>query len=328
MPTQAFSRRPLASLSENNDPSLVNYTGDFLSCGGAPITLSVSLMNNGLETLTACTITAYDGTTAVGSVDWTGSLDTYEFEDVVVTTTSVTTDTNFSIEVTSSDENSANNAVAAAVLTAVESTNNVRLNILTDGYPGETTWALLDENLNVVEQGGPYSTPGEEIIVDWQLALGCYTFVIEDAFGDGFHASWYNSSAPDGNFSLDAMDGSAVSSTLLASSAPDEFSILAMPFEVTSVSDVEEEVTLASTVTMFPNPTQGLSNIQFTTGVAAKTSFDVTNLLGERVMMEDFGTLSAGTHRVELNLDGFEAGLYLVNFTAGGETTTLRLTKQ
>ena len=55
---------------------------------------------------------------------------------------------------------------------------------------------------------------------------------------------------------------------------------------------------------------------------------EVTNLLGERVMMEDFGTLSAGTHRMELNLEGFEAGLYLVNFTAGGETTTLRVTKQ
>ena len=44
--------------------------------------------------------------------------------------------------------------------------------------------------------------------------------------------------------------------------------------------------------------------------------------------MEDFGTLSAGTHRMELNLEGFDAGLYLVNFTAGGETTTLRVTKQ
>ena len=99
-----------------------------------------------------------------------------------------------------------------------------------------------------------------------QLDLGCYTFVIEDAFGDGLHASWYNGSGPDGSFSLDAMDGSAVTSTLLSSTAPDEFAILVMPFEVTSVSDVEEEVTLASTVTMFPNPTQGLSNIQFTTG--------------------------------------------------------------
>ena len=323
-----FQEATCQPASENNDPSLINYTGDVLSCGGAPVTLSVSLMNNGLETLTACTITAYDGATAVGSVDWTGSLETYDFEDVVVTTTSVTTDTNFSIEVTSSDENGANNAVAAAVITAVESTNNVRLTLLTDAYPGETTWALFDEALNTVAQGGPYSSQGQEIIVDWQLDLGCYTFIIQDAFGDGLHASWYNGSGPDGSFSLDALDGSAVSSTLLSSYAPDEFAVLVMPFEVTSVSDVEEEVTLASTVTMFPNPTQGLSNIQFTTGEAAKTSFEVTNLLGERVMMEDFGTLSAGTHRMELNLEGFEAGLYLVNFNAGGETTTLRVTKQ
>jgi thiol-disulfide isomerase/thioredoxin len=323
-----FQEATCQPASENNDPSLINYTGDVLSCGGAPVTLSVSLMNNGLETLTACTITAYDGATAVGSVDWTGSLETYDFEDVVVTTTSVTTDTNFSIEVTSADENGANNEVAAGVITAVESTNNVRLTLLTDAYPGETTWALLDESFAVVAQGGPYSTPGDEVIVDWQLDLGCYTFLIEDAFGDGLHASWYSGSGPDGSFSLDAMDGSAVSSTLLSSYAPDEFAVLVMPFEVTSVSDVEEEVTLASTVTMFPNPTQGLSNIQFTTGVAAKTSFEVTNLLGERVMMEDFGTLSAGTHRMELNLEGFDAGLYLVNFTAGGETTTLRVTKQ
>ena len=323
-----FQEATCQPASENNDPSLINYTGDLLSCGGTPVTLSVSLMNNGLEPLTACTITAYDGATAVGSVDWTGSLETYDFEDVVVTTTSVTTDTNFNIEVTSADENGANNEVVAAVITAVESTNNVRLNLLTDAYPGETTWALLDEGFNVIEQGGPYSTPGEEIIVNMQLDLGCYTFVIEDAFGDGLHASWYNGSGPDGSFSLDAMDGSAVTSTLLSSTAPDEFAILVMPFEVTSVSDVEEEVTLASTVTMFPNPTQGLSNIQFTTGVAAKTSFEVTNLLGERVIMEDFGTLSAGTHRMELNLEGFDAGLYLVNFTAGGETTTLRVTKQ
>jgi thiol-disulfide isomerase/thioredoxin len=317
-----FQEATCQPASENNDPSLINYTGDVLSCGGAPVTLSVSLMNNGLETLTACTITAYDGATAVGSVDWTGSLETYDFEDVVVT------DTNFSIEVTSADENGANNEVAAAVITAVESTNNVRLTLLTDAYPGETTWALFDEALNTVAQGGPYSSQGQEIIVDWQLDLGCYTFIIQDAFGDGLHASWYNGSGPDGSFSLDAMDGSAVSSTLLSSYAPDEFAVLVMPFEVTSVSDVQEEVTLASTVTMFPNPTQGLSNIQFTTGAATKTSFEVTNLLGERVMKEDFGTLPAGTHRMELNLEGFEAGLYLVNFNAGGETTTLRVTKQ
>ena len=315
--------------TSNNDAWLVNSDSDLFACQGEA-TLRVNLMNNGLNALNACTITAYDGSTVVGSVDWTGNLDTYEVEIVEVGTASLTAQTTFDIEITSTDEIATNNSTSATVeLIEQQSTNNVRLNLLTDAYPNETYWALLDNSLNVIDEGGPYANPGEEIIVDWQLDLGCYTFVMQDAYGDGLHASWANNGAgPDGSFSLDAMDGSAVSSTLLSSYAPDEFSVLVMPFEVSSTSDVEEEAASASTVTMFPNPTQGLSNIQFTTGVAAKTSFEVTNLLGERVMTEDFGTLSAGTHRMELNLEGFEAGLYLVNFTAGGETTILRVTKQ
>ena len=39
------------------------------------------------------------------------------------------------------------------------------------------------------------ANPGEEIIVDWQLDLGCYTFVMQDAYGDGLHASWANNGA-------------------------------------------------------------------------------------------------------------------------------------
>ena len=231
-----FQEATCQPASVDNDPFLINYTGDELSCGDTPVTLSVSLMNNGLETLTACTITAYDGATAVGSADWTGSLGTYDFEDVVVTTTSVTTDTNFSIEVTSSDQNDDNNMVAAEVTVALESTNNVRLNLLTDAYPGETTWVLVDDAFNVVDQGGPYTTVGEEVIVDWQLDLGCYTFIIQDAFGDGLHSSWYNGSGPDGSFTLEAMSGNLVESTLYAYAAPDEFVEIVVPFEVTSIS--------------------------------------------------------------------------------------------
>ena len=230
-----FQEATCQPASENNDPSLINYTGDVVSCGGAPVTLSVSLMNNGLETLTACTITAFDGATAVGSVDWTGSLDTYEFEDVVVTTTSVTTDTNFSIEVTSSDQNGGNNMVGAEVTVAAESTNNVRLNLLTDAYPGEIIWTLYDEAFNVIDQGGPYTTVGQEVTVDWQLDLGCYTFFIQDAFGDGLHSSWYNGSGPDGSFTLEAMSGNLVESTLYEYAAPDEYAQIVVPFEVTSV---------------------------------------------------------------------------------------------
>ena len=72
-------------------------------------------MNNGLDVLNACTITAYDGTTAVGSFDWTGALDTYEVEEVTIDNVAISADTDFDIEITSPDDNASNNSVTASV---------------------------------------------------------------------------------------------------------------------------------------------------------------------------------------------------------------------
>ena len=62
---------------------------------------------------------------------------------------------------------------------------NLVVSILTDNYPGETTWALTDLDGAVVVSGGPYSdanTLYEESIC---VGDGCYTFTINDSFGDG-----------------------------------------------------------------------------------------------------------------------------------------------
>ena len=316
--------------SDANDAYLVDYTGETVTCGGSPVSISVRLMNNGLDALTACTITAYDGANSLGSVDWTGSLATYEVEEVEVTSASLTSSTSINIEVTSGDDNVNNNSVSAEVIAAVESTNNVRFTLLCDAYPGEIAWAVFDDMGNAVEQSPTYGAAdvGAEYVYNWSLPIGCYTFGISDAFGDGLHSSWYNGTGPDGMFSVDAMDGEEVATTLLSYASPDEYEVLVFPFEVTEISTVEEELSLASTVTMFPNPTQGLSNLQFTTAVAETATLEVINLLGETVMRESFGSLPAGTHRVELNLEDAKAGVYLVNLNAGGQTTTLRFTKQ
>ena len=57
--------------------------------------------------------------------------------------------------------------------------------LLTDNYPGETTWSLTDDAGSVLLQGGPYNqvatTYTESICAD----PGCYTFTINDSFGDG-----------------------------------------------------------------------------------------------------------------------------------------------
>ena len=56
-------------------------------------------------------------------------------------------------------------------------------------------------------------------------------------------------------------------------------------------------------------------------------SVEVFNLIGERVMFTGLGNLPAGMNRVTLDLGSVKAGIYLVNLNAGGETSTLRVTK-
>ena len=61
----------------------------------------------------------------------------------------------------------------------------VIINILTDNYPGETTWSLTDVTGAAVASGGPYvdvATSIQEVVC---VGDGCFTFTIFDSFGDG-----------------------------------------------------------------------------------------------------------------------------------------------
>lgn len=61
----------------------------------------------------------------------------------------------------------------------------VTVTILTDNYPGETTWEVRNSGGTVVGSGGPYSATGTTYTTDLCLADGCYDFIINDSYGDG-----------------------------------------------------------------------------------------------------------------------------------------------
>ena len=57
--------------------------------------------------------------------------------------------------------------------------------ILTDNYPGETTWSIADAGGTVVLSGGPYSASGTTYSSTACVNDGCYDLTINDSFGDG-----------------------------------------------------------------------------------------------------------------------------------------------
>jgi hypothetical protein len=61
----------------------------------------------------------------------------------------------------------------------------ITFTILTDNYPGETTWSIADANGLVVMTGGPYSSSATTYSSTVCVDNGCYDLTINDSFGDG-----------------------------------------------------------------------------------------------------------------------------------------------
>ncbi len=70
--------------------------------------------------------------------------------------------------------------------------NGVTVTINLDNYPEETTWAITNNNGATVASGGTYGSQpdGSTVVEELCLNDGCYTFTINDAYGDGICCSY------------------------------------------------------------------------------------------------------------------------------------------
>lgn len=81
------------------------------------------------------------------------------------------------------DENNLNDSFTTSFET--NGGADVTWSILTDNYPGETTWTVSDASGATVWSGGPYSDSGTSYSETTCLATGCYTLTVNDSYGDG-----------------------------------------------------------------------------------------------------------------------------------------------
>ena len=70
--------------------------------------------------------------------------------------------------------------------------NPVSFVLAMDDYPSETSWTLTDQNGVLVDQGGGYKgqPAGYTVMENYCLPDGCYTFTINDLYGDGICCAW------------------------------------------------------------------------------------------------------------------------------------------
>lgn len=85
----------------------------------------------------------------------------------------------------------------------------------------------------------------------------------------------------------------------------------------------KDVITISS---MYPNPANGSTNVSFNLKKSAKVKMSVINIVGQEVTSSDAGFMNAGNNTISLNLNGLKAGVYFVNISVDGASTTKKLT--
>ncbi len=94
-------------------------------------------------------------------------------------------------------------------------------------------------------------------------------------------------------------------------------------FDLTTVSISENE--FISDLKLYPNPTQGNSNIEFSLNQTTDADILLTDMVGKIVEVISSNTLNAGTHKFVVNTNALRAGIYFVNLSIGDQMITQKL---
>jgi hypothetical protein len=90
--------------------------------------------------------------------------------------------------------------------------------------------------------------------------------------------------------------------------------------------DVNETAAQALEISQnYPNPFNGNTYVEVTLNKAANVSVEVTTVTGQKVVMNDYGFKTAGTHNVVIDGSQLTTGIYFYTVTAGQSKVTRKM---
>lgn len=171
-----------------NDVQLQSVTAPSGTYCAASAPASITVRNAGTANLTSFTI-SYNTGGANSTQNWTGNLASgastvVNLPNLSPGAGSYTFNVTLSNPNGTTDENPANNS-GSSTFSIVPNGATVDFLLLTDNYPGETTWEILNASNVVVASDGPYAQTQTTFNYSFCLPEGCYTLNVFDSFGDG-----------------------------------------------------------------------------------------------------------------------------------------------
>jgi hypothetical protein len=279
------------SAVDNVDPTYCNVT---------TVSPTAVIKNFGTNTLTSCTINwTYNGTP--GSMPWTGSLATGATDNVSLGTLNVVSGANTLDVYTSApngvtDDNPANDS-RNSDFNAVLNGTMIDINIIQDQYGSETTWAITDGSGTTMASGGPYSDGNDGSLESAQACLEegvCYDFTINDSYGDGICCGF-------GNGSYEVLIGANVLASGGEFTDTETTNFCVPPVSV-------EETNLLAGISVYPNPTTGVVNVDLSKLSADEVQINIYNAVGALISTDRV----SNTTMFQNDLSNQPAGLYFI----------------
>ena len=302
-----------SSAQYSKDAKIVSYNGPGSYCGGVLGASSVMIQNYSLGApLNSCNVELRINGETTYSTSWNGSLNTYETTMVnIPAQTGIANGSEIAFHIDyGGDMDTDNNGYWPQLSPSTQTSNNISLYIMTDNWPDETTWELLNENGNTVSSGGPYTAPNSVITEEWDLAPGCYTFNVYDQYGDGVEASMWGQ-YEDGIVVLTdvgSWDGSISQSNLWNGVQYEEQGTTA--FEVLPQFDISESS--ENKIGLFPNPFKDYTNVSVHSSNGGDMEIEIYNTLGEVVYFNNT-KLSVGHNNMKIQSGDLLPGVYYIN---------------
>ncbi|KQT30887.1 hypothetical protein ASG22_19525 [Chryseobacterium sp. Leaf405] len=237
----------------------------------------ISLYNRGTSPMTSAVIT-YTVNGASQTFNWTGNLAQDKYAIVTLPMNANSLGGWMNINVTSVngavDQRASNSNVNVNYLGAPSRVDtNVVFNLQLDQYGSEINWNLKNSAGTTVYSsptaGYPDADPNMPALITQNWVLNpneCYTFTINDTFGDGFYpyGGYYNMKSVSGT-------------TLLTGSYFASTQVKTLKSQVLATNEVKNN---KETFGLYPNPANDVLNI---TKVSDKAKFDIHNAVGQLV---------------------------------------------
>ncbi len=275
------------------------------SCATTASFIRISLYNRGTSALTAAAI-SYTVGTVTETYNWTGNLaaDKYAIVNLPVSAAMPAGPMNVSVASVNggADQRASNNSFTTVYTPAgpaQANPGNFTFTLQTDYWGSETTWRLQNSAGTTMYSGGPYgdvpnpttTTPlPAPMVQTWNLNTpGCYTFTINDTYGDGIYdyGGYYNLKNATG---VVVFEGSSFTTSQSR----------AININVLSTGETQMEH-----FEIYPNPVSDILNV---TKVSDKAEYTIVNVAGQIVA-------SGKVKRNRIDVSHLVVGNYVLSIT-------------